>query len=342
MRVDLFDFDLPDSFIAQHPVEPRDSARLLDLTGDGFSDRIVRDLPKILREGDLLISNDTKVIPARLRGKRGEAGVEVTLHKQLSPSRWLSLARPAKKFRPGDQIVFSPSLNAEVETREGGEVGLNFNKSGPDLMMEIEASGEMPLPPYIKRHKGGDPSDGANYQTVFAEKEGAVAAPTAGLHFTPDLLQSLHDQGIRRETVTLHVGAGTFLPIKVDDTDDHEMHSEWGEVSADVATAVAETKARGGRVVSVGTTSLRILESAATSGRVEAFSGDTSIFITPGFQFNAVDMLLTNFHLPKSTLLMLVSAFSGRERMLAAYEHAKSKGYRFFSYGDCCLLRRMA
>ncbi|GHD42156.1 S-adenosylmethionine:tRNA ribosyltransferase-isomerase [Thalassobaculum fulvum] len=342
MRVDLFDYHLPEERIARFPARPRDSARLLDLTGDGLADRTVADLPDLLRPGDLLLANDTRVIPARLTGRRGEARVEVTLHKREGEQVWRAFARPAKKLRPGDRIVFADDLAADVDAKgEGGEVTLHFDRAGPDLMAALEAHGSMPLPPYIKRGTDEAEDDAHDYQTVFAARDGAVAAPTAGLHFTPDLLDRIAARGVRRALVTLHVGAGTFLPVKVEDTDDHVMHSEWGEISAETAAAIAETRAAGGRIVATGTTTLRILEAAARDdGTVPAWSGETSLFITPCYRFKAVDVLLTNFHLPRSTLLMLVSAFAGRERILAAYDHAIRSGYRFFSYGDACLLAR--
>ncbi|MEQ8587638.1 MAG: tRNA preQ1(34) S-adenosylmethionine ribosyltransferase-isomerase QueA [Thalassobaculaceae bacterium] len=342
MRVDLFDYTLPEERIARFPARPRESARLLDLTGGGMVDRVVRDLPDILRPGDLLLSNDTRVIPARLKGKRGDAGIEVTLHKREGESIWRAFARPAKKLRPGDRIVFADALAADVADKgEAGEVTLTFDRAGPDLMAALETHGTMPLPPYIKRGTEEAENDAEDYQTVFAARDGAVAAPTAGLHFTPALLAAIEAKGVRRALVTLHVGAGTFLPVKAHDTDDHKMHSEWGEISPETAAAIAETRAAGGRIVATGTTTLRVLEAAARDdGTVPAWSGDTDLFITPGYRFKAIDVLLTNFHLPKSTLLMLVSAFAGRERILTAYEHAIAEGYRFFSYGDACLLER--
>ena len=342
MRVDLFDFELPQDRIATHPARPRDSARLLDLTGGGTTDRIVSELPDILRPVDLLVSNDTRVIPARLRGKRGEAGIEVTLHKREGPDSWLAFAKPAKKLRPGDRIVFSDSFSAEVAAKgEAGEVTLRFDAAGAALMAALHTHGEMPLPPYIRRSGNDGSEDATDYQTIFAGPEGAVAAPTAGLHFTPELLARLDAKGVRRTTITLHVGAGTFLPVKVDDTDDHKMHTEWFDIPESAARAIAETRAAGGRVVAIGTTSLRTLEAAARAdGSVPAGSAETALFITPGYRFKAADLLMTNFHLPRSTLLMLVSAFAGRERMLDAYAHAIAEGYRFYSYGDASLLER--
>lgn len=340
MKVDLFDFDLPRERIAEHPANPRDAARMLDLTGAEMSDRIVRELPDVLQPGDLLISNDTRVIPARLFGKRGEAGIEVTLHKQEGLARWAAFAKPAKKLRVGEIFKVSDDFEAEViSKKDGGEVLLQFNVAGADLIAALEKYGVMPLPPYIRRDKGGDDQDKSDYQTIFAQKDGAVAAPTAGLHFTPELLANLDARGINRRTITLHVGAGTFLPVKVDDTDDHKMHAEWGSISPEIAELINQTRANGGRIVAVGTTSLRLLESAAREdGVVEPFEGETDIFITPGYKFRGVDMLLTNFHLPRSTLFMLVSAFAGFEKMKAAYLHAIKAEYRFYSYGDCSLL----
>jgi S-adenosylmethionine:tRNA ribosyltransferase-isomerase len=340
MKVDLFDFDLPRERIAEHPANPRDAARMLDLTGAEMSDRIVRELPDVLQPGDLLISNDTRVIPARLFGKRGEAGIEVTLHKQEGLARWAAFAKPAKKLRVGEIFKVSDDFEAEViSKKDGGEVLLQFNVAGADLIAALEKYGVMPLPPYIRRDKGGDDQDKSDYQTIFAQKDGAVAAPTAGLHFTPELLANLDARGINRRTITLHVGAGTFLPVKVDDTDDHKMHAEWGSISPEIADLINQTRANGGRIVAVGTTSLRLLESAAREdGVVEPFDGETDIFITPGYKFRGVDMLLTNFHLPRSTLFMLVSAFAGFEKMKAAYLHAIKAEYRFYSYGDCSLL----
>lgn len=340
MRVDLFDYDLPAELIADAPVEPRRQARLLDQTGAVFTDRRVGDLPGLLQAGDILVFNDTKVLPARLVGRRGAAKVEVTLHKSLGQGQWLAFARPGRRLRVGDEVTFTEDLSAEVRAKDPrGDVTLDFGRPESDLRTLLWRHGSMPLPPYIKRDtpRGSDYDD---YQTIFAAREGAVAAPTAGLHFTEDLLADLAAAGVATAAITLHVGAGTFLPVKVTDADDHVMHSEWGEVSAATVARIAAAKAAGGRVVAVGTTSLRILESAARDGRLAPFSGDTDLFITPGFQFHAVDLLLTNFHLPRSTLLMLVAAFHGRVRMLEAYDHAKAAGYRFYSYGDCCLLDR--
>jgi S-adenosylmethionine:tRNA ribosyltransferase-isomerase len=343
MRVDLFDFDLPLALIADRPAVPRDSARLLEVAAN-LRDHIVRDLPVLLRPGDLLVFNDTRVIPARLFGRRGAAGVEVTLHKCVAAGRWRAFARPARKLKQGDVIAFDGGLSTTVaEKGEGGEVELAFDRGGAELMAALAAVGRMPLPPYIKRPAGADERDRADYQTIFAARDGAVAAPTAGLHFTPALMAALEARGVARVAVTLHVGAGTFLPVKAEDTKDHVMHAELGVIDAAAAAAVAQTRAAGGRIVAVGTTSLRLLETAADeSGRIRPFSGDTNLFITPGYRFKAVDLLLTNFHLPRSTLFMLVAAFAGLDRMKAAYEHAKAAGYRFYSYGDCCLLHPAA
>jgi S-adenosylmethionine:tRNA ribosyltransferase-isomerase len=341
MRVDLFDYELPPELIAKHPARPRDAARLLDMTGAALADRTIRDLPGLLRAGDLLVVNDTRVIPSRLDGKRGEARIEATLHKRLGPGRWAAFARPAKRLRPGDTVDFAEDLAAEVISRDGGEVVLDFSLDDDALLARLSTVGRMPLPPYIKR--GADEShaeDRADYQTLFAARDGAVAAPTASLHFTPEILAALEDRGVGRATVTLHVGAGTFLPVTVEDTDEHPMHSERAEVNAETVQRIKETKAAGGRVIAAGTTSLRVLESAARTGVLEPYSGETDLFITPGFDFRVIDLLLTNFHLPRSTLLMLVSAIAGRERILEAYEHAIRSGYRFFSYGDACLLSR--
>jgi S-adenosylmethionine:tRNA ribosyltransferase-isomerase len=316
---------------------------LLDVAGDGLHDRTVRDLPALLSKGDLLVFNDTKVIPARLIGTRTSGGkVEALLIRDLGGSRWLSLAKPGKRLRVGDTLRFSADLSATVAAKqEDGAVELAFEASGADFLAALEQSGSVPLPPYIR---GGvaDARDRADYQTMFARLDGSIAAPTAALHFTPVLMQALGDAGIGIATVTLHVGAGTFQPVRVDDTDAHTMHAEWGEVSAETAAAIAETRRRGDKVVTVGTTALRLLETVARDqdGAVKAWRGETDIFITPGFNFRVADMLLTNFHLPRSTLFMLVSAFAGLERMQAAYRHAVASRYRFYSYGDCCLLRR--
>lgn len=344
MKVDLFDFDLPKQFIADHPANPRDSARLLDLTGNGFADRVVRDLPELLEPGDLLIGNNTKVIPARLDGLRGEVRIEVTLHMRVADSEWFAFAKPGKRLKEGHRIDFADNFYAEViEKRDGGEIHLRFNCGSAELFHCLEKHGRMPLPPYIHRDKNAaqNAHDREDYQTIFARCKGAVAAPTAGLHFTERIFQGLEKRGIAFETVTLHVGAGTFLPVKAEDTEQHKMHLERGTLSQEIADKIDATRAAGGRIVSIGTTSLRLLESAATApGIIKPFTGETDIFITPGYQFKIVDLLLTNFHLPRSTLFMLVSAFAGLDRMRAAYEHAKKENYRFYSYGDACLLKK--
>ena len=341
MRVDLFDFQLPADRIATHPVEPRDSARLLHVAGPTLIDRRVSDLPGLLQAGDLLVVNDTRVIPARLIGQRGVVKVELLLHRALAaPGSWLAFAKPAKRLKPGQEIVFDGDLVATVvgKTPEG-LVEVRFNQTGADLMAAFGRVGHMPLPPYIRRDDNS--ADRHDYQTVYAAKDGAVAAPTAGLHFTPALLAALEAAGIARATVTLHVGAGTFLPVKVDDTDDHIMHAEWGEVGPEAVAAIRAARARGGRIVAVGTTSLRVLESAAAAdGTIAPFAGETALFITPGYRFKIVDRMMTNFHLPRSTLYMLVSAFAGVDAMRGAYAHAIAAGYRFYSYGDACLLER--
>jgi S-adenosylmethionine:tRNA ribosyltransferase-isomerase len=339
MRVDLFDFELPADRIAQRPAVPRDSARLLHVRRDRLGDHTVRDLPSLLRPGDMLVFNDTKVIPARLSGRRGEAQISITLHQNLALDSWRAFARPAKRLRAGDTIVFTDDFRADVVERgPDGDVVLRFDRGGADLMAALHAHGAMPLPPYIR---GGiaDSADAQDYQTLFARSEGAVAAPTAALHFTPELMAALEARGIHSAMLTLHVGAGTFLPVKADDTADHVMHSEIGVLSEETAGRINAARQAGGRIVAIGTTSLRLLESAADdTGTVKPFAAATSIFITPGHRFRAVDLLLTNFHLPRSTLFMLVAAFSGLERMKSAYAHAIASGYRFYSYGDCCLL----
>ncbi|MGL5361266.1 MAG: tRNA preQ1(34) S-adenosylmethionine ribosyltransferase-isomerase QueA [Bosea sp. (in: a-proteobacteria)] len=347
MDVALFDFDLPEASIALRPATPRDAARMLVVTpGEAPSDRIMADLPELLQPGDVLVMNDTRVIPSRLHGtrQRGEtnARIEIMLHKREGADLWLAFARPAKKVLVGEVVRFGEALSAEVIAKaEGGEVTLRFSCSGPALDTAIMAIGALPLPPYIAGKRATDGQDATDYQTIYAAKDGAVAAPTAGLHFTDELFARLDACGVKRATVTLHVGAGTFLPVKAEDTDDHRMHAEWGSVSAETAARLNAARARGGRIVAVGTTSLRLLESAADAdGTIQPFSGDTAIFITPGYRFRAVDLLVTNFHLPKSTLFMLVSAFSGLETMRAAYAHAIAGGYRFYSYGDGSLLKR--
>jgi len=362
MRVDDFDFDLPRERIADHPAEPRDASRLLVIgaepgrgSGARFTDRRISDLPGLLRPGDLMVFNDTRVIPARLVGRRGAATIEVTLHQAVGQDAWWAFARGARRLRPGDRVVFAepstspPPLHSSsegfaatvAEKSEEGQILLRFDRAGAALRAALDRYGSMPLPPYIKRPRGGDPQDRTTYQTIFAAKDGAVAAPTAGLHFTDRLLAALDAAGIGRVTVTLHVGAGTFLPVKAEDTRDHRMHSETAFLTDETAARINRVRAAGGRIVAVGTTSLRTLESAADeSGRVAAFSGDTDLFVTPGYRFKAIDLLLTNFHLPRSTLFMLVSALAGLDRMKAAYAHAIEAGYRFFSYGDACLIER--
>jgi S-adenosylmethionine:tRNA ribosyltransferase-isomerase len=336
MRVDLFDFELPPDRIANRPAVPREAAKLLCVMPAGLRDETIAGLPELLRAGDLLVVNDTRVIPARLFGRRGEVAVEVLLHRQQTPDTWEALSRPAKRLKPGQTIEFEGGLAAEVLAKTEGIVTLRFNHAGPVLMTALSAVGHMPLPPYLRR--GDDAQDCRDYQTAYAARDGAVAAPTAGLHFTPALLKALEDAGIGRVAVTLHVGAGTFLPVSADNTEDHVMHAEWGEISAETVAVIQAARAAGGRVVAVGTTSLRILETAATDGVLKPFAGDTRIFITPGYRFKAVDLLLTNFHLPRSTLYMLVCAFAGIDRMRAAYAHAIAASYRFYSYGDASLL----
>ena len=338
MRVDAFDFDLPREAIATRPARPRDSARLLDLSA-GLAHRSVAELPALLRPGDVMVFNDTRVIPARLTGTRGEARVALTLHMRMGADRWRAFARPAKRLRPGDRIVFADDFSAAVEARDGPEVSLVFDRGGAALAEALQSHGAMPLPPYLRR--AADARDRDDYQTVFARCEGAVAAPTAGLHFTDRLLQAIDARGIARRFVTLHVGAGTFLPVSVEDTADHQMHAEWCELAPDTAVAINRCRAAGGRIVAVGTTVVRLLESAARpDGSVEAFTGEVDLFIEPGYRFKVVDLMLTNFHLPRSTLFMLVCAFAGTERMKAAYAEALAAGYRFYSYGDACLLAR--
>jgi S-adenosylmethionine:tRNA ribosyltransferase-isomerase len=355
MRTDLFDFELPTSSIALRPASPRDSARMLIVQpGSALDDRVVADLPLLLQPGDQLVVNDTKVIPAQLKGRRigreTEPKIDATLIKRLDGSRWQALVKPAKKLLPGDVVRFGNEgkvcllghLDAQVEQKgEDGEVTLSFSFHGPALDQAIADLGSPPLPPYIASKRSPDERDADDYQTMFAASEGAVAAPTAGLHFTPALEAALRARGIEIHRITLHVGAGTFLPVKAEDTAAHKMHAEWGTISRETSEALNAARARGGRIVAVGTTSLRLLESAATDdGTIRPFAGETAIFITPGYRFRAVDILLTNFHLPRSTLFMLVSAFSGLDTMKRAYAHAIDKGYRFYSYGDACLLFR--
>lgn len=340
MRVDLFDFDLPAERIALRPVRPRDAARMLVVrAGGAFEDAGVRDLPRLLRRGDVLVFNDTRVIPAQLEGRRGDARIGATLHKRLDLRRWQAFVRNAKRLREGDRIAFAAEVTAIAKARHpDGSWTLAFQGEEPVELL-LERAGTMPLPPYIAGKRPTDDADRSDYQTMFASEDGAVAAPTAALHFTPDLMNALQAAGIAIETLTLHVGAGTFLPVKAEDTADHAMHSEWGRIDADTAARLNAARAAGGRIIAVGTTSLRLLESAADPDRtIRAFAGDTAIFITPGYGFRAIDGLMTNFHLPKSTLFMLVSALMGRERMLDAYTHAIAAEYRFYSYGDASLL----
>ncbi|MBO9380364.1 tRNA preQ1(34) S-adenosylmethionine ribosyltransferase-isomerase QueA [Sphingomonas histidinilytica] len=341
MRVDLFDFDLPPENIALRPASPRDSARMLLVEGreGALADRQVSDLPGLLRAGDCLVFNDTRVIPAQLEGRRGEARIGATLHKREGLRQWRAFVRNAKRVRTGDRIDFGAGVSAiAAERGEDGSILLDFEGDEPVELL-LERAGTMPLPPYIAGKRATDDRDRDDYQTMFAREKGAVAAPTAALHFTPRLVEALAAAGIASETLTLHVGAGTFLPVKADDTDDHRMHAEWGRIDAATADRLNAVRAAGGRVIAVGTTSLRLLESATgEDGVIRPFDGDTAIFITPGYRFRAIDGLMTNFHLPKSTLFMLVSALMGRERMQAAYAHAIAEGYRFYSYGDSSLL----
>jgi S-adenosylmethionine:tRNA ribosyltransferase-isomerase len=339
VRVDLFDFDLPPDQIALRPVSPRDSARLLVVEGERMRDRRVSELPSLLRPSDILVFNNTRVIPAQLEGRRGEARIGATLHKREGPRSWRAFVRNAKRLREGDRVDFGASVTAIAEERGAdGSFLLRF-EGGEPVELLLERAGRMPLPPYIAGKRAADARDAEDYQTMFAREKGAVAAPTAALHFTPALMEALAQAGVLQETLTLHVGAGTFLPVKAEDTKDHVMHSEWGRIEAATAVRLNAARAAGGRLIAVGTTSLRLLESAAgEDGIIRAFEGDTAIFITPGYRFKAVDGLLTNFHLPRSTLFMLVSALMGLERMQAAYAHAIHGGYRFYSYGDASLL----
>ncbi|MGF6860168.1 S-adenosylmethionine:tRNA ribosyltransferase-isomerase [Rhodobacteraceae bacterium MBR-64] len=352
MNLSDFDFDLPEALIATRPAQPRTAARLLVVDGAGTRDLGVRDLPKLLRAGDRLVLNNTRVIPARLSGLRvrpdaqradpqavAGARIEVTLLQPGPGGDWAALVRPLRKLRPGDVISFSDTFTAEVVARGEDRVHLRFNRTGADFDAALAAVGLMPLPPYIASRRQADARDRVDYQTVFARHSGAVAAPTASLHFDQALLADIVAAGVALTEVTLHVGAGTFLPVKVDDVTTHKMHAEWGEVGAAAADAINATRAAGGRVIAVGTTALRLIESAADAGgRVQPWQGETDIFIYPGYRFRVTDGLMTNFHLPKSTLMMLVSALMGTERMRAAYAHAISQGYRFFSYGDSSLL----
>ena len=339
MRVDLFDFDLPPDRIALRPARPRDAARMLLVDGDKMSDRGVLDLPEILRAGDMLVFNDTRVIPAQLEGRRGDAKVGATLHKREGLREWRAFVRNAKRVRDGDLIEFGNGVKASaIERDDEGAILLHFHGEEPVELL-LERAGQMPLPPYIASKRGTDEADRSDYQTMFAKESGAVAAPTAALHFTDRLIAALDERGVKQETLTLHVGAGTFLPVKVDDTIDHKMHAEWGQIDQAAADRMNAVRANGGRLIAVGTTSLRLIESAAgDDGIIQPFEGDTAIFITPGYRFKAVDGLMTNFHLPKSTLFMLVSALMGLDVMKEAYAHAIENNYRFYSYGDASLL----
>ena len=339
MRVDLFDFDLPTDRIALRPVSPRDSAKLLLVNTAGVADHQVTDLPQLLRSGDCLVFNDTRVIPAQLEGRRGEARIGATLHKREGLRDWRAFIRNGKRLRDDDVIDFGAGVSAVASARgDDGSWCLSFAGDDPVELL-LERAGSMPLPPYIAGKRATDARDAQDYQTMFANEPGAVAAPTAALHFTPELMAALGAAGIAHETLTLHVGAGTFLPVKADDTDDHKMHAEWGRIDSATAARLNAVRASGGRVIAVGTTSLRLIESACDAGGIiQSFEGDTAIFITPGYRFKGIDGLITNFHLPKSTLFMLVSALMGREVMQAAYAHAIASGYRFYSYGDASLL----
>ena len=346
MQVDHFDFDLPESLIALRPAQPRDTARLLHIPAAAdMADKSVHDLPQLLRAGDALVVNTTKVIPARLIGTRLRTGgasakIEITLTERLGPVDWRCFMKPAKKVKDDDIIDFS-GVEAEVSEREEGAARLVFRLPADAMETSLAELGTMPLPPYIAGKRTPDAQDNDDYQTLFAREEGAVAAPTAGLHFTPELVAALKEQGVNFHEVTLHVGPGTFLPVKVDNIMDHKMHGEWGQVTSETAAALNQVKEKGGRIVCVGTTSLRLIESATSEdGEVNPYEDVTDIFISPGYRFRAADLLLTNFHLPRSTLFMLVSAFSGLEKMQAAYAHAIAEAYRFYSYGDACLLER--
>ncbi len=337
-----FDYHLPPSRIAHEPVRPRDAARMLHIRSDGLTDLTIRDLPSLLHPGDILVANDTRVFPAQLQATRGNARIGLTLDRPRADGVWKALARNGRRLRTGDMLAIegSPVLTARVADKDpDGSIGLEFNLDGEPLMQAFEQAGVLALPPYIHRPDGPTPADAIDYQTVFARRQGAVAAPTAGLHFTPALLADVEAAGVKRVTVTLHVGIGTFLPVRVDRVTDHRMHAERGEITPETAETINQARRNGGRVIAVGTTSLRLLESAAQpDGTVRPFLGETALYILPGYRFKAVDRLVTNFHLPRSTLLMLVSALSGRERILAAYSHAVEAGYRFHSYGDACFL----
>jgi S-adenosylmethionine:tRNA ribosyltransferase-isomerase len=339
-----FDFALPEDRIAQHPARPRDAARLLRVASDGLHDRIVRDLPEVLRAGDILVVNDTRVIPAQLSARRGAARIGITLDRPRRDGAWHALARNARRLHAGDMLTFDGAADFVAAVRQvdaDGGVALEFNVAGHDFATSLRRAGALALPPYIHRPNGPTQLDQQDYQTVFARREGAVAAPTAGLHFTPALLVALDAKGVHRATVTLHVGAGTFLPIRGEDVGTHTLHAERGEISSAAAAAINDARDRGGRLAAVGTTTLRLLETAAAdNGRLRPFAGDTDLFILPGHRFRSADLLMTNFHLPRSTLFMLVCAFAGTECTRAAYAHAIHSGYRFYSYGDACLLER--
>ena len=349
MQLSAFDFNLPEENIALRPARPRDTARLLQVSQTGhFTDHTIKDLPFLLREGDILILNETKVLraalkairPARPHGGGGDVTLDVNLHTQVSDNEWRAFIRPAKRLRDGDIVHFSDNLSADVfDKQDGGDVGLRFNQSGSDLSEAIETTGQPPLPPYIARQRATDAQDILDYQTIYAgDDAGSVAAPTAGLHFTPDVFDALGKRGVQIERLTLHVGAGTFLPVKTDNIQEHHMHSEWYSISKETAARINDAKMEGRRIIAVGTTALRALESAAVNGQIETLVDDTQIFITPGSDFQIVDGLMTNFHLPKSTLFMLVSALAGLETMHSAYAYAIKNDYRFYSYGDSSLL----
>ena len=339
MRVDLFDYDLPRELIAQSPLRPREAARLLHVAGDALRDQTIADLPGHFRAGDVLVLNDTRVLPTRFAARRGEAAVEVTLVQPVGDDRWWAFAKPGKRLRPGDGVTLAEGLMAEVvEKAPDGRVLLRFEATSDALIRAIKTHGSMPLPPYIRRPEGADAADAEHYQAVFARRDGAVAAPTASLHLSENMLQRLAGEGVEILYLTLHVGLGTFLPVKTEETEEHHMHAEWFEIPKETAQRIDEAKAQGRRVTAVGTTVLRALESAGRDGRILPGAGDTDLFITPGFEFRVVDRLVTNFHLPRSTLLMLVAAFAGLDHVKSAYAHAVAERYRFFSYGDATLL----
>lgn len=337
-----FDFDLPPERIAQHPARPRDAARLLRVASDSLQDLVMRDLPALFAPGDVMVANDTSVIPAQLAARRGQARIGITLDRPLPDGTWHALARNARRLRPGDTILCEGGMGAEVRARNAdGGIVLRFDREGDAFAQALREAGALALPPYIARPNGPSAQDASDYQTIFAAREGAVAAPTAGLHFTPELLEAIAARGVSRVTVTLHVGAGTFLPLRDADLARHRLHAERGEITAAAAAAIHAARARGGRLIAIGTTTLRLLESAVSeAGEIQPFAGETDIFLRPGHRFRTADLLLTNFHLPRSSLFMLVAAFSGVARMQAAYAHAIAAGYRFYSYGDASLLAR--